>query len=335
MKFLAVTAGIYILILILRNLSLKSNSKIIITAYILGFSAMINDILHANLIISSAYILPYTIIILIILQAGIITKRNFKKLFHTAETNADKLILMNLELLDEITKSEKLELELRQSNEQITYSRFAIMMGLAKLAEFRDRTTGQHLERIREYSKLLAQKLSENNIYNISDEYIDDIYYSSILHDIGKVAVPDALLFKEGPLTEDEFRIMKEHPLIGGRAVENIELQMNMDSFLSLGKEIAYSHHEKWDGSGYPLGLKGDEIPLSARIVALADVYDALTSERPYKEAFSHETAHSIIIEGKGSHFDPDIVDAYLDCSETFKTINMGFGKDLLMTVSL
>jgi putative two-component system response regulator len=155
----------------------------------------------------------------------------------------------------------------------------------------------------------------------IDRRYIDDIYQSSILHDIGKVGIPDAVLLKPGELTAQEFEVIKCHTRFGGDALAAIEAQIEGRSFLQLGKEIAYHHHEKWDGSGYPGGLKGREIPLAARIVAVADVYDALTSKRFYKEAFSHEKARQIISELGGSHFDPEVVDAFLSLETKFDRI--------------
>lgn len=196
------------------------------------------------------------------------------------------------------------------SNESIA-QRTAILT-LAKLTEYRDHETGRHLERIQDYSRLLAVKLQADKLEAayLTDEYIDDLCLSSILHDIGKVGIPDHILLKPDKLSEDEFTIIKTHPLIGGKVLEESEA-MNPDrSFLAIGKLVAYHHHEKWDGSGYPHGLKGTDIPLSARIVAVADVYDALRSDRPYKKAFSHETAIQIILGDAGTHFDPTLIKA-------------------------
>ncbi|MFZ5563232.1 MAG: HD domain-containing phosphohydrolase [Thermodesulfobacteriota bacterium] len=194
----------------------------------------------------------------------------------------------------------------------------ATILGLAKLAESRDDSTGRHLERVREYVKILTQALARLPRYSgyITPAYIKDIYLSSILHDIGKVSVPDAILLKPGPLTPDEFAVIKQHALVGGNALAAVDAELQEQSFLTLGKEIAYHHHEAWDGTGYPHGLAGEQIPLSARIVALADVYDALTTRRVYKLAFPHPKAASIILDERGKKFDPDIVDvfaAYMD----------------------
>ena len=193
-------------------------------------------------------------------------------------------------------------------------TRDASIIGLAKLAEYRDNDTGDHLKRIRSNVELLAARLSKLPKYRkyITPEYIKDLCISSILHDIGKVGVQDAILLKPGPLTTEEFALIKQHPRIGSNVISEIEKNIKGRSLYSLGKEIALYHHEKWDGTGYPEGLKGNEIPLSARIIALADVYDALISKRSYKDIIPHDKALEIIREDSGSHFDPEIVEAFL-----------------------
>jgi len=223
----------------------------------------------------------------------------------------------------DITVRKKLERDLIDSYKKVKSARNATILGLAKLAEYRDSDTGAHLERIREYSKVLAEELAGKPAYAgyITREYVEDIYNSSILHDIGKVGIPDSILLKPAKLSQDEFKVVKRHSNLGGDALKAVEAKIEGQSFLSLGKEIAYYHHEKWDGSGYPEGLKGQEIPLSARIVALADVYDALTSKRVYKDAFSHAKATEIIVNGSGTHFDPDIVEAFLAHENDFMRI--------------
>jgi PAS domain S-box-containing protein len=221
-------------------------------------------------------------------------------------------------VLRDRTEKKKMEMDLLESYRKVHEARTATILGLAKLAEYRDEGTGTHLERIREYARIIAQQLALNPKFSgrIDQQYIDDIYQSSILHDIGKVGTPDALLLKPGELTKEEFDIIKRHTLMGGNAIKAIESQIEGKSFLAMGKEIAFNHHEKWDGSGYPQGLKGEAIPLSARIIALADVYDALTTKRFYKEAYSHDIAKNMITDLKGRHFDPDIVNAFLAVQE-------------------
>ena len=221
------------------------------------------------------------------------------------------------------TERLKAEKERRELENKLHNARAATILGLAKLAEYRDKGTGAHLERIREYAKIIAIEMAGLSNYKdyITEKYIEDIYQSSILHDIGKVGIQDSVLLKPGKLNSEEFDIIKRHTTLGGDALAEIESQTEGRSFLILGKEIAYYHHEKWDGTGYPDGLKGEGIPLSARMVAIADVYDALTTKRFYKEAFTHEKSRGIIISLKGSHFDPDVVDAFIANEKNFNRI--------------
>jgi response regulator RpfG family c-di-GMP phosphodiesterase len=223
-----------------------------------------------------------------------------------------------------INKRKEAEKELLASNEKLQAARSATILGLAQLAEYRDKETGAHLERIREYAKVLAKELSRKDKFKgyITTDYIEDIFNSSILHDIGKVGIPDAILLKPGKLTAEEYHIIKNHTVLGGSALESIEARIKGQSFLTIGKEIAYYHHERWDGKGYPKGLHQEDIPLSARIISLADVYDALVSERVYKAAIPHEDVIEQIVVGKGSQFDPDIVDAFLARVDSFKEIH-------------
>ncbi len=222
-----------------------------------------------------------------------------------------------------INKRKDAEQALLDSFRKLQNARITTILGLAKLAEYRDEETGTHLERIREYAKIIVQELAKSPKYQniLTEEYIDDIYQSSILHDIGKVGIPDAILLKPDKLTDEEFAVIKRHTLLGGDAIKAIEYQIEGKSFLSMGKEIAYNHHEKWDGSGYPGGLQDEAIPLSARIVALADVYDALTTERFYKPAYTHEKSVQIIIDLRETHFDPEIVDVFLKLKDDFNRI--------------
>lgn len=209
------------------------------------------------------------------------------------------------------------------SLQKVLDARLITILALAKLAEYRDDDTGLHLERIRGYTKIIAEEMAKKPKYTgyITPEYIEDIYLSSILHDIGKVGIPDAILLKPGKLTPDEFEIIKKHSVLGGDVLTDIEAKIDGQTFLTLGKEIAYYHHEKWNGKGYPKGLKGEEIPLSARIVTLSDVYDALTSKRIYKNAFSHQEAKQMINLEKGLSYDADVVDSFLERESEFKKV--------------
>jgi response regulator RpfG family c-di-GMP phosphodiesterase len=222
-----------------------------------------------------------------------------------------------------INQRKQAEKALLDSYRKLHNARMTTILGLAKLAEYRDEGTGTHLERIREYAKIIAQEMAKIPKYQniITPEYIDDIYHSSILHDIGKVGIPDVILLKPDKLSDEEFAVIKRHTFLGGDAIKAIENQIEGKSFLHMGKEIAYSHHEKWDGSGYPGGLGKGAIPLAARIVALADVYDALTTERFYKPAYTHEKSREIIMGRRETQFDPEIVDVFLQVETDFNRI--------------
>lgn len=205
---------------------------------------------------------------------------------------------------------------------EIRQTRDIALITLARLAESRDHATGQHLERMAAYSRRLAEQLADG-IYSgsIGTGFVEHLYKSSPLHDIGKVGIPDSILLKPGPLTAEEREIMRRHPEIGGETLRSVVEQFRGNTFLTMGMEIAYSHHERWDGHGYPFGLSGDEIPLAARIVAVADAYDAITSRRPYKGAFGHDEAIRRITVDRGRHFDPVLVDGFLVCHQDFDAI--------------
>lgn len=198
----------------------------------------------------------------------------------------------------------------------ITETQMDMMTKMAELAEKRDPDTGEHLLRMQKYSRIISQELAKTDKYKniIDDRFINDIYVASPLHDLGKVGIADNILLKPGKLTSEEFDVMKTHTTIGAELLRG-------PSYLEMAVEIAYNHHEKWNGSGYPRGLRGEEIPLSSRIVAVADVYDALTSRRVYKEGFSNDVAFDTINNGKGTDFDPMILDAFFNAQESVKQI--------------
>lgn len=210
--------------------------------------------------------------------------------------------------------NQNLEQKIKDRTAQVARTQQVAVFSLAKLAESRDTETGTHLERMRSYAREIAEELSSWDKFrdDLPMDFADQIFHSSPLHDIGKVGIPDAILLKPGKLSPQEFEIMKTHAQIGGDTLRAADIEAGQASFLAMGRDIAYHHHERWDGRGYPFGQKGEEIPLPARIVAVSDVYDALSSKRPYKEAFSHEKSRDIIIEGRGTAFDPDAVDAFL-----------------------
>ncbi len=231
---------------------------------------------------------------------------------------------------------------MRKYTQEIQQTRDATILALAGLAETRDNETGAHIRRTQNYVRVLARHLAQQPMYNrnLDEATIDILYKSAPLHDIGKVGIPDDILLKPGQLTEEEFETMKQHPRLGAEALAVAAKDLSDNNFLLFAREIAYYHHEKWDGSGYPKGLSGMDIPLSARLMALADVYDALISKRVYKPAFSHEKARAVIEQGRGHHFDPHVVDAFMAVEDQFITIAQRFkdghppGTDLEETVS-
>ena len=230
-------------------------------------------------------------------------------------------------LLQTELSNEYLSEQVREKVREISKSQLAAIFAMSKLAESRDPETGEHLERMREYCKVLSEQLSRMPKYRpvIDREFVDNIYAASPLHDIGKVGVDDRVLLKPGKLNAEEWVQMKLHPVIGAETLREVDRQHPGNTFIKTGIAIAEGHHEKWDGSGYPYGVAGEKIPLVARVLALGDVYDALTSKRCYKEAFSHEKSVSIILEGDGNHFDPDIVLAFRETETEFKEIRNNF----------
>ncbi len=221
-------------------------------------------------------------------------------------------------------KNEYLEQDVQRRTRELGAIQDVTIHAMASLAETRDNETGNHIRRTQHYVKVLAEHLSEHPRFRafLDPDTIKLLFKSAPLHDIGKIGIPDRILLKPGRFEPEEFEIMKTHTTLGRDAIAHAEQQLGMDvDFLRLAKEIAYSHQEKWDGSGYPEGLAGDAIPISARLMAVADVYDALISRRVYKEGMPHEKAVQIIAEGRGSHFDPDVCDAFLANLPAFQQI--------------
>jgi putative two-component system response regulator len=206
----------------------------------------------------------------------------------------------------------------------------AILKTIAELVECRDDTTGGHIERTTHYLNILLNAMAKQGIHKeeISKWNLDLMLRSAQLHDVGKIMIKDNILQKPGKLTYEEFEEIKKHAIFGEEVIEKIKKNTTEQSFLEQAGIFAATHHEKWDGSGYPRGLKGEEIPLQGRLMAIADVYDALVSDRPYKKAFSHEKAVKIILDGKGEHFDPDLVDLFVKIFDEFNEIANFFRHD-------
>ena len=225
-------------------------------------------------------------------------------------------------------KNDFLEAEVTKRTLEVAAIQEVTILAMASLAETRDSDTGNHIRRTQHYVQALARHLRTHRRFSalLTDHYVHMLFRSAPLHDIGKVGIPDRILLKPGRLDAGEFEIMKTHSALGYEAIEHAEQQLGMQvEFLSVAKDIALSHHEKWDGSGYPQGLVGDAIPVSARLMAVADVYDALISRRVYKEGMPHAKAAAIVIEGRGSHFDPDMVDAFVQIQDQFRAIAARF----------
>lgn len=213
---------------------------------------------------------------------------------------------------------------------QLFLTQEATIASMAILAEYRDQETGGHIQRTKLYVRELAVEVNRVRNLNIGDEEIDLMQQCAPLHDIGKVGIPDAILHKPGPLTAEEFAVMREHPTIGARVISRTMEILGPNSFLTYARELTEGHHEKWDGSGYPQGRAGEDIPLSARIMAVADVYDALRSRRAYKEPMGHEEALRVLTEGDGrtvpAHFDPQVLRALAAIQGTIRDISVKYG---------
>lgn len=255
---------------------------------------------------------------------------------HVRLGRALRLIIDQRDMLDQRVETRTAELarkaaELQAKAQEIALIQDVTIVAMTSLAETRDNETGQHIRRTQNYVRSLSLALREKRAYAglLDDETVDALYKSAPLHDIGKVAIPDSILLKPGPLTAEEFEVMKTHPQHGRAAIASAEEGLhNPNSFLHFAREIAYGHHEKWNGTGYPQGLSGTNIPLSARIMAVADVYDALISRRVYKSAMSHEQAAMKLLEGSGQHFDPDLIDTFMGIRHRFAEIAEQFRDD-------
>ena len=221
------------------------------------------------------------------------------------------------------TINRELQRLVQEQVKEIADSQMATIFALAKLAESRDDDTGRHLEHVQELCSLLATKMRDQRLHAdlIDDAYVDNVAHAAPLHDIGKVAIPDHILLKPGKLTAEEFEIMKTHTVLGAQTLDAVRHEYSHNAFIDMGVQIARSHHERWDGAGYPDGLAGDDIPLSARIMSVVDVYDAVRSNRVYKKGRTHDEACDIIQSGSGAQFDPDVVAAFGELRQPFDDV--------------
>ena len=270
--------------------------------------------------------------------------RDIPVMFITAQNEeTDEATGLSLGAQDYIVKPFRVSLVRNRVANQLTYKRYrdhlndmvhertrqlaltqeATIHAMASLAEWRDTETGAHIKRTQNYVKALAVYIAQLPNYRdaLDADAISWLYLSAPLHDVGKVAIADTVLHKPGPLTDEEYEAMKEHTTLGRAVLASADKFLGENSFLRIASDIAYCHHERWDGKGYPRGIAGKDIPLSARLMSVADVYDALRSKRVYKPAMPHETAMRIIVEGRGTQFDPEVVDAFLAMQEQFRSI--------------
>lgn len=243
-----------------------------------------------------------------------------------------ELMLSRIKLHLELSSYRKnLEGLVNEKTRTIENLQDTMVIGLAELVECRDGETGGHIKRTAKYLEILVKSMEEQRLYSdiLTSDYVHNMIRSAPLHDIGKIGISDNVLLKQGSFDEAEREYMQQHTILGGRALQKVINSTDGESFLYVAKDMALCHHEKWDGTGYPYGLYKEQIPLCARIMAIADVYDALTSKRPYKKPFTHEKAVQIILEGKGTQFDPDIVDIFKTIAYKFDKISKIYNTDL------
>jgi putative two-component system response regulator len=258
-----------------------------------------------------------------------ITLARYRKALEAERANLEQHVRERTADLEAVAES------LRSSEREMSDLQEALIVAMASLAETRNNETGAHIMRTQHYVQALALELARHPKYAeiLTEETIELLFKTAPLHDIGKVGIPDHILLKPGKLTVEEFEIMKTHTTLGRNIIAATEKRLHTtNQFLTTAEQTTFSHHEKWNGSGYPEGLSGDGIPVSARLMAIADVYDAIISRRVYKDAMDHEKAVQIITEGRGTHFDPEMVDAFVRISETFRRIAAEFVDEHLIT---
>ncbi len=217
----------------------------------------------------------------------------------------------------------------QEKREAISHMQNGLITVLADMVESRDKSTGDHVRKTAAYANIIMKQLKKDDLFKdvLTDEFLENVSNFAPLHDVGKINIPDALLNKPGRLTDDEFARMKEHTNAGGEIIARAIGAMSSSDYLDEAKNLASYHHERWDGKGYPSGLSGEDIPLSARIMAVADVFDALVSRRSYKEPFSFDNAMQIIMDGSGSHFDPRVTQAFMEASEEVRRVAEEFSR--------
>ena len=244
------------------------------------------------------------------------------KPFQSEEVNARVKTHLQLSNAREVLQNfnQQLEKQVKEQVDEIYQAQVATIFALAKLSHTRDDDTGYHLERVQHLCKLFAAELAQHPQYEarVDEDFVSSIFHASPLHDLGKVGIPDSILLKPGKLTAEEFQVMKTHASLGAKTLELVYEQYPNSTFIKMGIEIAKHHHEKWNGSGYPCGLAGEAIPLSARIMSLVDVYDALRARRPYKEPFTHEKSKEIIVSESGTNFEPELITIFLNIHDRF-----------------
>jgi len=295
----------------------KEYKQKIITSFLRG-------IFFLGLCLFSIYIVLLFFLKQIIVKPIVLISSRMNNFLKDSTTYIEPISIDSGDELELMAQSfNKMAADINSYVKKLSETQIETIFSLAKLAQSRDDDTGKHLERVQQYCYVLADELSKNSIYAnlIDDTFIYNLVNASALHDIGKVGISDSILLKPGRLTPEEFDIMKTHSTIGSQTLNEVHEKFGKNSFIEMGSVIAKYHHERWDGKGYPEGLKGEEIPLAARIMSIADVYDALGTKRVYKDAFPQEKCIEIIKEGSGTQFDAIIVDSFLVVADKFYRI--------------
>ena len=288
------------------------------------YTSFLRGLIFISLCLLSVYIILLLYLKQIIVKPINIISSKMDNFLKDNVANYDPLVLNSGDELASMADSfNRMAADINSYIKLVSDMQMETIFSLAKLAQSRDDDTGKHLERVQQYCYLLTQKLSQDSSYSdrIDDDFIKNMVNASTLHDIGKVAISDLILLKPGKLTDEEFFEMKKHAVLGAQTLKEVHSKFGNNSFVEMGMIIANYHHERWDGKGYPEGLTGEEIPLAARIMAIADVYDALGTKRVYKDAFPQEKCVAIIKEGRGTQFDPVIVDTFLEVADSFYKI--------------